>query len=956
MSGIQTWITPGDGSNWQGTRAHTLFAAANVPPGSVIELCSRGNLPFAEWEGGGLRQLPTARPVFVFPKEVRFVYGSWMCARNEMDLSRTNDTMSIGHRFGAEGRRQPGIRPPGQSATFIWQIWVKSLNGYEFAEPAWPFGDLPPISGTGPKPGLGGGSGPGDPRECHVSTCSDSQGQAGDPINTRTGGLDFTLVDLAMPAAAGPLLFQRTYSSSAVDLYVEPLGPGWTHNQDTRLVFEDDPGGGPGLVWFKAHSANRYGFVQYDAGTFAPLPGVLAELTRDPGSPVTYSLTDAAQAVYVFDMAGRLLRWADAEGNDFLYTYDGSGHLERVSAGARLISFAYDDTDRITTVADQTGRTVRFGYDSAGDLVTATDVLGQVWSYAYDGSHRLTQITDPGGVAALRLEYDSEGRAVLQLDGLGTRIIEISYSNDGTSTITDARGNKEVHAYDEHGLLVSTTDALGGATERGYDANLRANSSTDPAGHTTELEWSSDGETLLTVVDSQGNETSLTYDDLNNLLSVTDPRGHTTNYAYDGRLMTGITDAMGQTTTLAYTPQGFPTSITDPRGGTTTFTSNAFGERTSMTDPLGNTWGFDYDDLGRLVEVTDPLGRSQLSEFDAAGRLIRVVQNYEPSRAQNDQSEFNIVTAYDYDPVGNLVGVTDTLGRTTRYVYDAANRLVRTSDPAGSVSQFNYDDAGNLTTLIDPLGHATSFSYDALNRMVSSTDPLGQVSNTTYNPDGTVASTRDPLGRVTSYRYDELMRLISVHDAMGGTTRYSYDAAGNLTSVTDPNGHRTSTAWDALNRPDSVTDPNGNRRTADYDPAGNLLSVSDPLGNTTRYSYDARNLLAAALDPLGHLTSYTYDHIGNPTGFTDANGIATRYEFDRLDRLVTVVQNVLASAPPDEQTNLRTTYGYELQLRPARPPPEQKRSARQRHCLRLRPGRQPGGENRRRGLHRGLHV
>ena len=66
-----------------------------------------------------------------------------------------------------------------------------------------------------------------------------------------------------MPAAAGPLLFQRTYSTAAIDLYQEPLGPGWTRDQDTRLIFEDDPGGRPGLVWFKAHSANRYGLVQY---------------------------------------------------------------------------------------------------------------------------------------------------------------------------------------------------------------------------------------------------------------------------------------------------------------------------------------------------------------------------------------------------------------------------------------------------------------------------------------------------------------------------------------------------------------------------------------------------------------------------------------------------------------------------------------------------------------------
>src|SRR3990172_3881076 len=366
VSGIQTWTTPGDGRNWQNTQAHVLFATTNVPTRSVIELCARGNLPFAEWDGGGLLQLPTARPVFNFPKTVSFTYGSWMCERNELDM-RYGPTISIGHRYGREGRRQPGIRPPKASATFTWQIWVKSLNGYEFAEPAWPFEGAPPAPPQ-PKPGLGGGSGPGDPRECPIAACPDGQGSAGDPVNSGTGSFDFTVVDLSMPAAGEPLLFQRTYTSAIGELNGTPLGFGWTHNQDTRLIFADDPGGQPSMVWFKAHSANLYGFSRFDTATFVPLPGVLASLTREPGPPVTYTLVNAAKAIYTFDEDGKLLTWADAEGNAFSYTYDGTGRLEEVNAGARSLSFSYDDQGRITQVTDQTGRTVSFSYDTSGNL------------------------------------------------------------------------------------------------------------------------------------------------------------------------------------------------------------------------------------------------------------------------------------------------------------------------------------------------------------------------------------------------------------------------------------------------------------------------------------------------------------------------------------------------------------------------------------------------------------
>ena len=35
----------------------------------------------------------------------------------------------------------------------------------------------------------------------------DAQGHAGDPINTRTGGFDYSWVDVALPTSAGPLVF-----------------------------------------------------------------------------------------------------------------------------------------------------------------------------------------------------------------------------------------------------------------------------------------------------------------------------------------------------------------------------------------------------------------------------------------------------------------------------------------------------------------------------------------------------------------------------------------------------------------------------------------------------------------------------------------------------------------------------------------------------------------------------
>src|SRR5574340_970367 len=151
-------------------------------------------------------------------------------------------------------------------------------------------------------------NGQGDPRECAINGCSSTQGSAGDPVNTRTGNFDYSLVDLSLQTVAGPLSFQRSYASLATDtgLYPTDLGPGWTHNQDTRLIFET------GKVWFKGHTVNQYQCVDNGSQTYTPYPGGLASLTYDGGTS-TYTLISSDQSVDVFNEAGALQSWRNEQ-------------------------------------------------------------------------------------------------------------------------------------------------------------------------------------------------------------------------------------------------------------------------------------------------------------------------------------------------------------------------------------------------------------------------------------------------------------------------------------------------------------------------------------------------------------------------------------------------------------------------------------------------------------------
>ena len=67
-------------------------------------------------------------------------------------------------------------------------------------------------------------------------------------------------------------------------------------------------------------------------------------------------------------------------------------------------------------------------------------------------------------------------------------------------------------------------------------------------------------------------------------------------------------------------------------------------------------------------------------------------------------------------------------------------------------TSYDYDNAGNLISMTDPVGNTVTFTYDALNRQV---EEISSGTRTTlYDTYGNIDATTDRLGRVIDYDYD----------------------------------------------------------------------------------------------------------------------------------------------------------------------------------------------------------
>ena len=479
-----------------------------------------------------------------------------------------------------------------------------------------------------------------------------------------------------------------------------------------------------------------------------------------------------------------------------------------------------------TIESNASGSALRAVYDGRGNLVRSSQPDLRTVRFEYDALGRLTSRTYPDG-AADTFSYDAQGNIV----SAQNQHVTYTFSYDGLSRPTSVRDSR-------------------------FDATIRYEY--DRAGRRARM------------IDPQDGATTYSYGPTGALVSVRNPAGSATEFRYDaaGRV-SEVQYANSTRQTLGYDAGGRFSSIVYLNAGQQVlnhfdYSYDRVGNSLSETDLAGRR-DFAYDAIYRLTAATHPARPSESYAYDAADQLLRT------SRAR-----------YQYDLNGNLSvrrrtstggarrsprSRSDSAG-TTRYQYDALNRLVLVETGTGLAVEHRYGPLGRRIEenvngrvaryLYD--GDNILEEYDRRNRLLARythglevDEPL--IMERDQDGDGGF----DPRERFF-YQSDRLGSITALADSTGAIVeRYEYDSFGNLTAV----GPGANPTISAVGNPFFYTGREWDAeiglyyyRARHYDPETGRFLQRDPVAtlplpeSLNRYVYVANNPLNS-VDPTG---------------------------------------------------------------------------------------------------------
>lgn len=580
----------------------------------------------------------------------------------------------------------------------------------------------------------------------------------------------------------------------------------------------------------------------------------------------------ALRTEYTWDATGRQLTVTEGAGaaaaRTMAYEYDALGRRIRevLDPGVGKLNietlYAYDANDNLVARTNANGDTSYFAYDEAGRQVYAIDAVGAVTRTWHDEAGRVVAVRQYAEPLAL----SAADRAAIEFGASAVSHLA------GRVVANDAADRLDYRVLDQEGRVRFTVgtqrvgaDAIGSVQETRYDAAGRVAHQL-AYGETVVLPASLVASLLQTGEQSGAAVAAL----LTELSSLVAGQLHTAQSSYT------VYDALGRGRFIVHRAS---VSTTAPTGYVSERQFDAAGnvilerafaaeiayqpgqtEAALMAalagagDANSRETYYAYDRLGRLRFTVDDHGAMAEQRYDALGRVTHAIQ-------------------YEYAIFGPVEKSESALAAATTGIEGAR------------ITQNHWDDAGRLVQVTDALGQSTLYSYDALGNRTAMTDRLGSRWDYAYDAAGRQIEEKSPA--VAVVRYDNGVQVSAL---LRLATRIEYDALGNVV-------RRTENA-DAVNPADSrVTeyayDARGNQIRVTFPDAGQLDEATGTIIATgvqpeVLTTYDALNRAVVQRDTLGHFSYKVYDQAGRVAFEVDAAGYVTEYEYDALGRQETL--------------------------------------------------------------------
>ncbi|MES2349588.1 MAG: hypothetical protein V4641_18655, partial [Pseudomonadota bacterium] len=662
--------------------------------------------------------------------------------------------------------------------------------------------------------------------------------------------------------------------------------------------------------------------LQY-AAQLAPaaLTGAQTEITTFVTANAANALNSVQQ--YTYNRRGLVADIADAKtgGNHTLFAYNGFGDIVKQTATDAAVQTIYNPDGRVQATVDATGAVTAYQYDSAGHVIdqvryanvlagykTSTDIAA-----TYTAALAAGTLSDPARDNHQRFVY-TNGQLVATLSA---QQVTSALNGQGQKVYTSSWA-VVTQAYDANGRLVQRT---------AYASAMANVTGLAPDGATV-LAWAAAAAALTLSAPQNATvahdaSTRMVYDAAGRLLATATAQRHANN-TIEWAVERLEYDAAGNV--LTRTAYATPVKALAPTD------LDILGAASSPQDAVTS---YRYDGQNRAILTATAQGPS------AGGANPPTVQQWAVATVAYD-SAGNVVSRTQYatmlrtdalpaDPL-SYVPLT-AQDRTTRYVYDAVNRLVITVDAAGGVSKLVYDTKGNVIQRI-------AFAVPAANPAAvtaaygASLTAADRVSRTVYDLQNHPVYDIDALGQVTEHRYDVLGNVVAtvqytnpisaanLATITAATTpalakamipagadrleRYVYDQDGRLRYTVDAAGYLTETVYTAQGQ---VAETRQYMQPKTFaDPLDSTLVDAEAVRQRTagsvgivKYTYDASGNLASTTDSqaVPATESYKYDALGHKTSYTNKAGSTWSYDYDAAGHLVLETSPQVAAYGPN---------------------------------------------------------